>query len=138
KEIGKTIWGIGIAPKGDVIAFQDQRNPDPKGVNNLGTGKWRLFDLVNRKWLANPWQPPPAVESAGGWHLLTGLTAPKTVYSWNAATKVWQPHTSGPGQRSIYTWYVEGLSGKVYVLPLPLPGRAAEPTCYTFLPAKGG
>jgi WD40 repeat protein len=107
---GTGLWGVGLGKAGQVLYFQDQRDPNPEHPNGRGTGSWRAFDLQRRHWL-NAENLRPAAgwkQSWGGWHV-------------------------EQKENDFYTWYAVHEDGTRHRLKLDRD-REGRPNCYTFLP----
>jgi WD40 repeat protein len=111
---GTSLWGVGLSSSGRYLGFRDHRAADPAGPNDWGTGKWRVFDLRERKWAAREvdFQPVRPIDSAGGW-------------------------TVQPNPNDAFQWWVIGPNRERFVLPLDR-NRDHLPRCYTFLKQEKG
>lgn len=106
---GSSLWGVGLSKNGRFLGYRDQRDPDPASPNQWGKGKWRIFDLQQRKWGApiDDFQPLAPVEKLGGW-------------------------TVQPSKSDAHEWFVVGPNGVSHLLPIDRD-RDQWPRCYTFL-----
>ncbi|HET6575039.1 MAG TPA: caspase family protein [Fimbriiglobus sp.] len=109
---GCCLWGVALSPDGDRVSFQETRLHKAPHPNQRGTGPWRTFDLIGRRFVdGSPPAPRPNGDSPDGWKVLT-TTA---------------------DSRQADAWSVESPNGKRF----PLPWSRTEdefPRCYAFLP----
>jgi WD40 repeat protein len=109
---GSCLWSVGLSPDGRRLCFQEDMAPDPSGVNQRGSGPWRVFDLPRRRWVTD----------------LRGIKRVEPIETLNG----WKVDSRGA-----YTWHVLSPRGLRTVLPLDR-GLDVMPRCYTFLrPAPG-
>ncbi|MEI8374046.1 MAG: caspase family protein [Planctomycetota bacterium] len=68
---GRCIWQTAFSSDRRSLGFRWQRSADPRGFNDWGTGAWRVFDLVQRRWAAMPerFQPVLPLETVDGWRV---------------------------------------------------------------------
>jgi WD40 repeat protein len=105
---GHCLWSVGFSRDRTYIGFRQERNPNPSGPNDRGTGPWRVFDLNKRKFVAaDRFTPIPPLESTGGWSIRADRTNPAK-------------------------WWVVGPRGE---WGLPLTDQDQYPRCFTFLAA---
>lgn len=109
---GSGLWGVRLSQKGDLLAYQTQRDPNPSDPNYRGRGPWRVFDLTRRAW-ANPdsFQPVEPLEQLAGWRV-------------------------EPDKTDAYVWFVVSPENKRFPLPLTIDPDDM-PRCHTFLRPAG-
>ena len=110
---GRSVWGTAFSADHSCFGFRNERNTDPQGYNDWGSGPWRVFDLGRRHWAVAPEQFTPILpmETVNGWRVK-------------------------PDAHSVYRWQVVDPEGREYDLPFD---RFVEvlPRCYTFIRPVG-
>jgi WD40 repeat protein len=111
---GRSLWQVALSADKSRVGFRDQRNIEPKGFNDWGTGQWRVFDLQQRDWQrrADDFRPAQPLETAGGWRV-------------------------EPDNRDLQVWRVIGPDKRKHILPLDRD-QDLQPRCYAFLQPAGG
>ncbi len=115
---GSSLWGVGLSADNRYLAFQEEREANPKSLNDRGTGPWRVFDLKHPRFLPHPllgFKPVAPIESLAGWHV-------------------------EPDPKDGFNWYIRhGDSGRRWALNKSGYNKAKYdiPRCYTFLKSAG-
>jgi WD40 repeat protein len=127
---GRCLWGVKLSTNNNYLAFQDTRLAPPAGVNQRGTGKWKLFDLQALRFvdaMHNDTFPPPPPEVVDGWRVHTTHPNHKPSDTENQTEL----------RKSAVRWW---LTGPKLAQPVLLPWSAADglPNCYVLLSAIPG
>ena len=111
----RCLWEVRLSKDGNIVSYRDERNPLPTNPNRRGQGRWRQFDLTQRKFLVDAEVPEPSPlteRSPLGWTVLTGDRENVKAEQWHAVSR----------------------EGKRF----PIPFRTVEdefPRCYCFIPS---